>query len=62
MRVERCQKCGHKVYFNKDAKGKIDENRWRQLHKVDFLQISHKDFERVYGKPKVPKTRPNYEA
>jgi len=63
MKVEQCETCGHKIYFNKDVKGKIDEARWVKLHKADFLQPTGKDkalFKKVYGEPKTPKIKPDF--
>lgn len=50
--VEVCRFCGRKVRFNK-RNGKIDEKRYLELHRRDFLQSRGKDkelFEKIYGK------------
>lgn len=49
--VEVCRFCGRKVRFNKRNR-KIDEKRYLDLHKRDFIQRStnQKLYEKVYGK------------
>ena len=52
--VEKCVNCGKVIRFNKaiepDGRERIDDKRYAFTHQVWFMQPSHPEFERYYGK------------
>jgi len=53
VKVEVCMRCKEKFEFTKDAKGRIDNDRYLDVHARNFLQRGHRHYAREFGKPKA---------
>lgn len=47
--VEYCQECKKKLITRKDKNGRIDNNKYKEEHKRDFLQRGDKLYNKYYG-------------
>jgi len=47
--VEYCQECKKKLITRKDKNGRIDNNKYKEEHKRDFLQRGDKLYLKYYG-------------
>ena len=49
LTVERCIRCGHKIRFIKDNRGKIDNKKYLKAHRFELMQPGDKEWDRYYG-------------
>lgn len=46
---EYCEECKDSFIFKKSPEGRMDNKTYREVHKKDLLQPSHKHYEKEYG-------------
>ncbi len=51
--VKICRRCKVEMVCTKDPKGRVDNETFHRFHRRNYLQPSHRHFEREFGKPKA---------
>jgi len=49
VKIEICSLCKEEFYFTKDKEGRVDNERYLEVHARSHLQPGHPHFEREYG-------------
>ena len=47
---EVCKKCHKRIFIRKDKRGRVDNDVYREEHKLDLLQPSDNLYKKYYGK------------
>lgn len=56
VRIEYCEICKKKLVTRKDRQGRIDNDIYREEHKINYLQPNHPLYKKYYGEEKSNKT------